>query len=134
MLSSFLAWFAPSLAWFFPIFILAGFTNVSIWTNGMTMSVDFSSEQERPFYIGLAQTLTAPATIIAPLLGGWIADAQGFTFTFAFSCILSIVMMSILIFLVKEPRKNKYARGAVLREASPMGGADSESREVADGA
>lgn len=104
-LSSFLAWIAPSLAWFFPIFVLTGFANVSIWTNGMTMTVDFSGEAERPFYIGLAQTLTAPATILAPLIGGWIADTQGFVITFAFSTVLSIVMMSILIFLIKEPRK-----------------------------
>lgn len=104
-LSSLLAWAAPSLAWFFPIFILSGFANVSIWTNGMTMTVDFSGETERPFYIGLAQTLTAPATIIAPLIGGWIADTQGFVLTFALSTVLSIVMMAILFFLVKEPRK-----------------------------
>jgi MFS family permease len=104
-LSSLLAWFAPSLAWFFPIFVLAGFTNVSIWTNGMTMTVDFSGENERPFYIGLAQTLTAPATILAPLIGGWIADTKGFVSTFAWSTMLSIVMLSILLFLVKEPRK-----------------------------
>jgi MFS family permease len=104
-LSSFLAWMAPSLAWFFPIFILSGFANVSIWTNGMTMTVDFSGEAERPFYIGLAQTLTAPATIIAPLLGGWIADTQGFVLTFALSTLLSIIMMAILVFLVKEPRR-----------------------------
>lgn len=106
-LSSLLAWIAPSLAWFFPIFILTGFANVSIWTNGMTMTVDFSDETERPFYIGLAQTLTAPATMIAPLIGGWIADTQGFGVTFAIGTFLSIVMMAILIFLVKEPRKFK---------------------------
>ncbi len=105
VLSSLIAWFAPSLAWFFPIFVLTGFANVSIWTNGMTMTVDFSDEKERPFYIGLAQTLTAPATIVAPLIGGWIADTQGFVSTFALSTILSIAMMAILIFLVKEPRK-----------------------------
>ena len=104
-LSSLLAWLAPSLAWFFPIFVLSGFANVSIWTNGMTMTVDFSSENERPFYIGLAQTLTAPATIIAPLIGGRIADTQGFVSTFAWSSILAVVMLTILIFLVKEPRK-----------------------------
>jgi MFS family permease len=108
LLSSLLAWFAPSLAWFFPIFVLSGFANVSIWTNGMTMTVDFSDESERPFYIGLAQTLTAPATILAPLIGGWIADTQGFVSTFGWSVILSIVMMSILIFLVKEPRKAEW--------------------------
>jgi len=104
-LSSFLAWIAPSLAWFFPIFVLTGFANVSIWTNGMTMTVDFSGEEERPFYIGLAQTLTAPATMIAPLIGGWVADTQGFGITFALSTVLSIVMLAILIFIIKEPRK-----------------------------
>jgi MFS family permease len=108
LLSSLLAWFAPSLAWFFPIFALSGFANVSIWTNGMTMTVDFSDESERPFYIGLAQTLTAPATILAPLIGGWIADTQGFVSTFGWSAVLSILMMSILIFLVKEPRKTPH--------------------------
>jgi MFS family permease len=106
--SSFLAWYAPSLVWFFPIFILTGFANVSIWTNGMTMTVDFSGEAERPFYIGLAQTLTAPATILAPLIGGYIADARGFTLTFAISMVLSIVMMAILILVIKEPRKIEH--------------------------
>jgi MFS family permease len=103
MLGSLLAAFAPSLTWFFPIFMLAGLTNVSIWTNGMTMATTFSGENERPFYIGLAQTLTAPATIIAPLLGGWIADTKGFGLTFALSAILSVVMMAILLFIVKDP-------------------------------
>jgi MFS family permease len=103
-LSSFLAWAAPSLTWFFPIFILSGFANVSIWTNGMTMATTFSGEEERPFYIGLAQTLTAPATMIAPILGGWIADTQGFKMTFGLSAILSVVMMGILVFIIKEPR------------------------------
>jgi MFS family permease len=88
--------------------VLEGFANIAVWTNGMTMSVDFSDENERPFYIGLTQTLTAPATIIAPLIGGWIADRQGFTSTFAWSTILSIVMLGILVFLVKEPRKTAW--------------------------
>ncbi|RPJ17208.1 MAG: MFS transporter, partial [Chloroflexi bacterium] len=120
--SSLFAWFAPSLAWFFPIFALSGFANVAIWTNGMTMTVDFSGESERPFYIGLAQTLTAPATIIAPLIGGWIADTQGFVSTFGWSSVLAVVMMVILIFLVKEPRKfvhSTNAQNTVLTEASP---------------
>src|SRR5574339_50251 len=106
LLSSFLAWFAPSLAWFFPICALSGCANVSIWMNGMTMTVDFSGEKERPFYIGLAQTLTAPATIIAPLIGGWIADTYGFTFTFALSTILPVVMVSVLVVRVRKRRKS----------------------------
>lgn len=104
-LSAVLAWNASSIVWFYPIFLLTGMANVSIWTIGMTMTVDFGSESERPIYIGLSQTLTAPATIIAPIVGGWIADSAGFIPTFSISIVLSLVMISILVFLVKDPRK-----------------------------
>ena len=105
LLSATLAWFASSISWFYPIFLLTGIANVSIWTIGMAMTVDFGTEAERPLYIGLSQTLTAPATITAPLLGGWIVDSAGFIPTFSISIVLSIVMIGILIFLVKDPRK-----------------------------
>jgi MFS family permease len=110
-LSSLLAWIAPSINWFYPIFVLAGIANVSIWTIGMTMTVDFAeNESERPMYIGLSQTLTAPAAIIAPIVGGFLADAAGFETTFIVSTVLAVVMLGILIFIVKEPRKfNKAA-------------------------
>lgn len=104
LFSSILAWFATSILWFYPIFLLAGLANVSIWTIGMAMTVDFGTEAERPIYIGLAQTLTAPATILAPLLGGWIVDSAGFIPTFSISIALSLVMIAILVFLVKDPR------------------------------
>jgi MFS family permease len=104
LLSSVLALGATSILWFYPIFILTGIANVSIWTIGMAMTVDFGTQAERPLYIGLSQTLTAPATIIAPLIGGWIVDAVGFSPTFIISIALSALMIGILIFLVKEPR------------------------------
>lgn len=106
-LSALLAWNATSIAWFYPIFVLTGMANVSLWTISMTMTVDFGSADDRPIYIGLAQTLTAPATIIAPIIGGWIADSAGFVPTFTISTVLSLVMIGILIFLVKDPRKHQ---------------------------
>ena len=115
-LSSVLAWMAPSLAWFFPIFLLSGFANVSIWTNGMTMATTFSGEKERPFYIGLAQTLTAPATMIAPLFGGWVADTFGFTRTFSISAILSVGMMAILLFILKDPHRSSQTADLPIQE------------------
>lgn len=105
LLSAVLAWNAVSISWFYPIFILTGLANVSIWTIGIAMTVDFGTEAERPMYIGLSQTLTAPATIIAPIIGGWIVDSAGFIPTFIISTMLSVVMIAILIFLVKDPRK-----------------------------
>ncbi|MBE0682804.1 MAG: MFS transporter [Anaerolineales bacterium] len=105
LLSAVLAWNAASISWFYPIFILTGLANVSIWTIGIAMTVDFGTEAERPMYIGLSQTLTAPATIIAPIIGGWIVDSAGFIPTFIISTMLSVVMIAILIFMVKDPRK-----------------------------
>jgi len=107
LFSAVLAWNAISISWFYPIFILTGLANVSIWTIGMAMTVDFGGETERPLYIGLSQTLTAPATIIAPLIGGWIVDSAGFAPVFVISIVLSIAMIGILVFLVKDPRTHK---------------------------
>jgi len=104
-LSAALAWNATSLAWFYPIFVLEGIANVAIWTNSMSMTVDFGSEAERPIYIGLSQTLTAPTTIVAPLIGGWIVDTAGFAPTFIISAVFALGMFGVLMFLVKEPRK-----------------------------
>lgn len=110
LMSAVLAWNAASLAWFYPIFILSGIANVSIWTIGMTMTVDFGAESERPIYIGLSQTLTAPATILAPLVGGFIVDAAGFIPTFIISTALSVVMIVILVFMVKDPRRHVFVK------------------------
>jgi len=104
-LSALLAWNATTITWFYPIFILTGMANVSLWTISMTMTVDFGGEADRPIYIGLSQTLTAPATIVAPIIGGWIADSPGLVPTFTISTILSLAMIGILVFLVKDPRK-----------------------------
>jgi len=106
LLSAILAWSASSLAWFYPIFILTGLANVSIWTIGLAMTVGFGSETERPIYIGLSQTLTAPATILAPLIGGFIVDRAGFLPIFGLSAILSVAVIAMLAFLVKDPYRS----------------------------
>lgn len=111
MLSAILAWNASSITWFYPIFILTGLANVSIWTISMAMTVGFGTEAERPIYIGLSQTLTAPATIFAPIIGGFIVDAAGFIPTFSISTVLSAIMIGILLFMVKDPRKQLTANG-----------------------
>ena len=111
LLSAILAWNAASIAWFYPIFILTGLANVSLWTISMAMTVGFGTEAERPIYIGLSQTLTAPATIFAPIIGGFIVDAAGFIPTFSISAVLSVVMIGILLFFVKDPRKRSTTDG-----------------------
>ncbi|GAB4500736.1 MAG: MFS transporter [Anaerolineales bacterium] len=108
-LSSILAWYAPSVEWLYPVFVLAGLANVSFWTIGMAITVQFGRESERPVYIGLSNTLIAPATILAPVLGGWIADSAGFEMTFLLSAIGGVLTALLLLTLVKDPRQNPAA-------------------------
>jgi predicted MFS family arabinose efflux permease len=83
--------------------MLAGVANVAFWTIGMAMSVEFGEEHERPVYIGLANTLVAPATILAPLIGGLVAEARGYPATFALAVTLSLAVIVILLTAVKDP-------------------------------
>ncbi len=103
-LSSLLAWLAPSIEWLYPVFILASLANVAYWTTSMAMTAEFGTEETRPVYIGLSNTLVAPATFLAPLLGGWIVDASGFATTFLLSAVGGLILVGLLLGLVRDPR------------------------------
>jgi MFS family permease len=111
-LSSLLAWGGPSIGWLYPVFILSGLANVAFWTIGMAISTEFGTEETRPTYIGLSNTLVAPATIIAPLIGGWIADAFSFQATFMVSAVGGLVIAVLLYFFVRDPRPRLAAAQA----------------------
>jgi MFS family permease len=101
--SALLAWRAPSASWFYPVMILAGISSVAIWTIGMAMIQQFGKEVQRPSYIGLGNTLIAPFTILAPFLGGWLAEKMGYPSTFLASAIFGLITVGILQWLVHDP-------------------------------
>jgi MFS family permease len=105
-LSALLAWAADAPAWFYAIFLMEAVAMIAIWTIPIALTVSFASrEEERPLYIGMSNTLCAPATILAPIFGGWLADASGFRATFLVSAACGVLMAGVLFFLVKDPRK-----------------------------
>jgi MFS family permease len=114
--SGLVAGLAPGLNWFYLVFILAGIANVAIWTIGLAMILEFGTEGERPVYIGIANTLIVPATVIAPLLGGWLADAIGFHITFFVSAGAGFLTVLVLHLMLKDPRT------LAGREAKPWAG------------
>jgi MFS family permease len=115
-LSAVLAWRAQSPSWFYGVFLLEAAAIVAIWTIPLALSVGFAAdERQRPLYIGLSNTLPAPAAILAPVVGGWIADAAGYETMFLISALAGLLMALALWLLVHDPQ----------REATPsMGGAD----------
>jgi len=106
VVSTSLAWFAPGAGWFFLVFVFAGIANVAAWTIPIAMTLEFGDEVDRPAYIGLANTLIAPFTFIAPLFGGWLADNQGYSMTFFASAVLGLITVFILLLALKDPKSS----------------------------
>ena len=107
ILSALLAWLAPSSSWFYLVIILTGVANTVYWSIGLALTLEFGSELHRPTYVGLANTLIAPAAALAPLLGGWLADTMGYRATFVASIILGTFTALILHYFVKTPERNR---------------------------
>jgi MFS family permease len=100
-----LAWGAQSVAWFFPIFVLAGVASVAAWTVPISMTLEFGSESQRPEYIGLANTLIAPSTFLAPILAGLLIDNISYQIAFLAAAVAGIATLLVLIAGVHDPRR-----------------------------
>lgn len=102
-LSAVLAWRATSVDWFYPILLLEAVAVVAIWTIPLAFSISFArQEEDRPLYIGMANTVPAPAAILAPVIGGWLADGAGFQITFILSAICGLLMAAVLWLRMKS--------------------------------
>jgi MFS family permease len=71
----------------------------------MTIGLEFGTLEEKPTYVGLSNTLVAPATIVAPLLGGFLADQFGYPVTFYVSIFFSLVTIPLLIYMARNSSK-----------------------------
>ncbi len=115
--SATVALLAPSVEWFYLVFGLAGFGGAALWVTVMALTAEFGTLQERPAYIGLTNTLIAPVTLAAPLVGGWLADAVSYQAMFGLTAVCGLIAAALVIFVMREPR-TQYAE-PVLAVASP---------------
>lgn len=86
------------------VFALLGFSNAVGVVSDFNLAMEFGPEAERPTYVGLARTSTGPALLIAPLIGGLIAQSIGYPAVFATSLLFAMSGLVLLSRGVKEPR------------------------------
>jgi MFS family permease len=102
-----LAVIAPSPLWFFPIFFLSGAVSAGTFISGISIVYEFTDAENRPTYIGLANTIPGVVVTIAPLIGGWLAGAMSYRSMFILAAIIGAVSCVLLRIGVREPRKMK---------------------------
>ncbi|MCL4393980.1 MAG: MFS transporter [Chloroflexi bacterium] len=103
--SALIAIVAPSVEWFYLAFALAGIANVAFWTVTLAMTLEFESGEDRPAYIGLANSLVAPVTMLAPVFGGWLADAAGYPAMFLVSVVGGLATALVVAAALRDPRR-----------------------------
>jgi predicted MFS family arabinose efflux permease len=94
----------PSAVWFFVIFFLRGAIQAGMFISGISIVYEFTDAENRPTYIGLANTIPGVAGAIAPLIGGWLAGAVSYQAMFVLSAAIGAASWVILRFAVREPR------------------------------
>jgi MFS family permease len=104
-LATMLAIFAPSPWWFFVIFFIRGAVDAGIFISAISIVYEFTDAENRPTYIGLANTIPGVAGAIAPLIGGWLAGAVSYRAMFVLAAVIGVLSWVLLRFAVHEPRK-----------------------------
>ena len=98
-----LAWLAPNPNWYYAVFFFVGLAvGISI-VSGTLISMEFSTPERRPTYMGTANTVVGIGSVIAPLVGGLLA-IYGYTWTFAASVMVSLIGLALMHWTVREPR------------------------------
>ena len=97
-----LVWQASAAVWV--IFILLGAALAADSVAGFSIILQFGAPEDRPTYIGLTNTLLAPARTISPIIGGWLATSLGYSWLFAVALAASIAGALMMGWWLKDPQ------------------------------
>ncbi|MFO7166397.1 MAG: MFS transporter [Chloroflexota bacterium] len=104
-----LALFSATPLSFSVVFALLGVINGIMFTTTLNLVVEFAQEENRVTYLGLHGTVVAPATMIAPLAGGWLAERAGFGVLFGAAAVCCAIAWAVLTLAVRDPRYRQTA-------------------------
>ena len=103
-LAALTALLAPGPAAMWLIFVLLGAAAAADSVAGFSIIVEFGAPEDRPTYIGLTNTLLAPARTLSPILGGWLAASLGYHWLFGAALAAAAGAALLLITWLKDPR------------------------------
>jgi MFS family permease len=99
-----LAWLAPGASWYYAVFVFLGMAIGIQIVSGILITMEFSAPEQRPTYMGVANTIAGMGSSVAPLIGGWLAVSFSYNGMFAVGMTVNIIGLILLQWYVKEPR------------------------------
>lgn len=93
---------APSLAWFYIVFLLLGMNTGAEMFMRYNFAVECAADENRPMYVGIMNAWLAPYYLITPF-AGWLSAVQGYHFVFWIALVVGCCGI-ILLFKMDDPR------------------------------
>ena len=87
-------------------FIISSMAQSCYIVSKTNISLEFCHDADRPTYISVNNTLAAPFSFVAPILGAFIARTWGYKELFWIAILLNMVYILYFSIFVKEPRKH----------------------------
>jgi len=97
---------APTPGWMYVVFAGIGALTASDILSSIGIVMEFTGPDDRPTYLGLANTIPGLFAAIAPMIGGWIASRIGYGAVFLMATLPSFTAWAILHWMVREPRNS----------------------------
>jgi MFS family permease len=94
----------PAPAWMYFVFVAVGAAAAGDILAMIGIVMEFSGIEERPTYMGLANTIPGLSAAVAPMIGGWIAQRFSYPTTFASGALLGVAAFAVMHWMVVEPR------------------------------
>ncbi len=99
--STFMAGWLTSLSVWFVIFGLAGIAYVGGWLTTMVISLEFGTASDQATYLGMSNTLAAPATLVAPFVAGWCIASFGYPMMFRAAALVFLLAALLSLRLLR---------------------------------
>ncbi|HWE64242.1 MAG TPA: MFS transporter [Chloroflexota bacterium] len=99
-----LALLMGSAPWFYAVFLALGAYSSALQLASFTIVTEFGAEAERPTIIALSSLVQAPMALVAPVIGGVVADRLGYHVVFIAAALALAAACALYTFAVRDPR------------------------------
>ena len=103
-LAALVAWQTSGMGGLIATFVLLGGAISADNVSKFNIVLEFAAPEDQPTYIGLTNTLLAPVTTLAPIIGGWLATWAGYQGMFVVAMVIASGGGLLLAFWVRDPR------------------------------
>ncbi len=106
MMAAAVAVFAPNITIYFFAFVFMACAIQVMAISRLPLIAEMCKEEERPLYVGMTNTLTAP-TVFLGIIFGWLVPSIGYESVFLITAVIAGLSIVVLKRYVEEPRTAK---------------------------